>query len=118
EPLVRYLFSQRLECGGNQTHVDLDGARATEWSKAPLLQHAEQSSLELQRQFRDLVEKDGAGVGAFEETLVIADGTGEGTPRVTEQLRDQELGSQRRTVDGLEGPVAAPARGVERTSHQ
>ena len=47
-------------------HIHLNGSRAAESLKLAFLNHSQQLRLKFQRQFADLVEKDGGFVGEFE----------------------------------------------------
>ena len=59
-------------------------------SKDPLLQHAQQLDLELERHVADLVEEDGAAVGQLELAEPPVLGVGEGALLVAEQLGLEE----------------------------
>src|SRR5204863_2777316 len=48
------------------------------------------------------------------EALAVADGAGEGPAHVPEELRFEQRGGERGTVDRLEGRFAARALGVDR----
>ena len=56
-----------------------------------LLDHAQQLALQVQRQFADLVEEQGAAVGLGEGAIARGDGTGEGAALVPEELAAGEL---------------------------
>ena len=55
--------------GGDDAHVDLALLIAAERPHAPLLQHAQQARLQIERQVADLVEEQRAAVRLFEEAV-------------------------------------------------
>ena len=72
--------------GGDDPDVDLDGGVGANPLELALLEDAQQLGLGAQRHLADLVEEDGALVGAFEAALAHGHGAGEGALLVAEQL--------------------------------
>ena len=65
--------------GGEQAHVDLDGAGAAEALEFALLQHAQEFDLGGGRHVADFVEEERALVGEFELAGLARGGAGEGS---------------------------------------
>src|SRR5262249_33737341 len=78
-----------------------------------LLQDAQELRLQGRRRLADLVEKDRALVRDLEEALLVAEGAGEGTAAVAEQLALEQALRQRCAVDGDEHAVAARAHAMD-----
>ena len=57
--------------GGDDAHVDLDGAGAADALQLAFLQHAQQLGLEGGGDLADLVEEQGAAVGLLEAALAL-----------------------------------------------
>ena len=55
--------------GGDDAHIDLAACRVTQRREFALLDDAQQLRLRLGRDVADLIEKDRAAVGDFEQTL-------------------------------------------------
>src|SRR5688572_1729875 len=82
--------------GGDDAHVNLDGAIAADAFKLLFLQNAQQLGLELRRNFADFVQEDGAAMGEFEAAFAVGEGAGERAFLVAEKLAfDQVLGNGR-----------------------
>src|SRR5690606_18141523 len=82
------------------------------------LQHPQKASLRLQGQLADLIEKQGATVRRFDQTVTGGDRAGEGAFFVAEQLRlDQGFGNGG-TVDTDEGAGDARTELVQRARGQ
>ena len=65
--------------------------------------------MKLQRQLRDLVQKQGAAVGLGEDAATGRDRPGERAFGVAEQLALEQRGGEGRAVDGDERAVSAAA---------
>ena len=89
------------------------GARLADALELPLLQHAQQLALQLERDLADLVEKQRAAVGQFEPADAVAQRAGEGALDVAEELALEQFARDRRAVDPDQRPVAAAARLVD-----
>ena len=111
-------LGQGLVGGRDDPGVDPHGGRAADPSNRLLLQHAVQLDLGGHRERVDLVEKDRAAVGLLEEALLGADGPGEGSLHVPEELRFQQGLRQGAAVHGDEGRGRAQAAGVDQPRHQ
>ena len=72
--------------GGDQAYVDLLRLHRADPADLAFLQHAQQARLGFQRQFADLVEKQGAAVGGLHQAGAAGAGTGKGAFFVAEQL--------------------------------
>src|SRR5271157_2673317 len=72
--------------GGDEAHVDLDGARATQTLEFALLQHAEKFDLDGGRYVSDLIEEERAFVGELEFAGLAGGGSGERSFFVAEKL--------------------------------
>ena len=72
--------------GGNDAHIDVDGAVASYALEGPFLQHAQQFGLQARVQLADFVEKQGAAVGTLKAAGMLAHGAREGTLFMAEQL--------------------------------
>src|SRR5205823_3027612 len=102
---------------GDDARVDVDLLVAADAPELPLLEHAQELDLQLDRHLRDLVEKDRAALGHLEVALALPDGVGERALFVTEDLR---LDEERRNGAAVECDewLAAPARErVDRIRH-
>jgi hypothetical protein len=73
-----------------------------------LLHGAQELRLLRRRELAELVEEERAAVGERERAVARADGAGEGTPLVAEQLAPRELGDERRAVHEHEVALARP----------
>ena len=60
------LLHQVAVGGGDHPHVDLDDVVAADAPHLAVLQHAQELGLQVQPQLAELVEEDGAAVGALE----------------------------------------------------
>ena len=86
--------------GGDHAHVDADQLAAADTEELALGQHAQQSRLQRQRHVADLVEEQGATVGLLEAAEVAPLRAGERAGLVAEQLAFEQLGRDRRGVEG------------------
>ena len=92
------------------TRTSTSISRATAHPKEPAgLQNPQQPHLQVAGHLGDLVQEQGAAVGALEHSGVIAHRPGEAASLVTEQLRLDERRCDRAAVDGDEGSVGARA---------
>ncbi len=95
--------------GGDEANVNGDRHVAADALNGFFLQHAQEHDLDLARQLRDLVEKEGALVGQFEAADAAARRAGEGAGFMAEQLAGDEIGGEGGAVDGDHEPIAARA---------
>jgi hypothetical protein len=86
--------------------------------KFALLRHTQQGRLCVARQFADLIQKDGATVGAFEAPQAALQGACESSSLMPEELRDEQRGFDRRAVQANEGPAHAPGPIVNGAGNQ
>ena len=107
EAAVPHLLGQVAVGRGDDADVDVDRARTAEALDLPLLQHAQQLRLQLERQLADLVEEHGAAVRQLEAADLAGVRAGEGAALVAEQLALDQRRRQRRAVDDHERAVAA-----------
>ena len=85
--------------GRHDPRVDLDRLLATDPLEITVLQDAEQSHLHGGRQVTDLVQEQGAAVGALEPPLARLDGAREAPALVAEELRVDQVRGDRAAVD-------------------
>jgi hypothetical protein len=76
--------------GGDHADIDAHFARAADAAERGGIEHTEKLGLGGGADFANLVEKDRAAVGHFEETGLGAVGAGEGAALVTEQFALQK----------------------------
>ena len=94
--------------GGDDPHIRGDDAVAAHPHEFLLLQHAQQLDLQRLAHGLNLVQKERAPVGVFEEAQLSAlPGAGEGAFVITEQLALQQGVGKRGAVDGHKGKVPA-----------
>jgi hypothetical protein len=86
EALVVDLAAQVAVGGGHDAHVDLACLGRPDAAHLALAQHAQQLGLQVERELAELVEEDGAAVGALEGAGVGVAGAGEGAALVAEEL--------------------------------
>ena len=84
--------------GGDQADVDLFYFGRADALDFAILNHAQQFGLHGQRGFADLVEKNRAAVGVFEQARAGVGGAGEGAAHVAEELAFEQGVDQRRAV--------------------
>ena len=93
--------------GGDDAHVDLEGAAAADPLEFALLEHAQQLGLKGGADLADLVEEQGAAVGLLEAALAGADRAGEGALFVPEELGLEQVVGERGAVELDEGGAGA-----------
>ena len=93
----------------NHAHVDLDLARSADPKEPAGFQNPQQPHLQVAGHLGDLVQEQGAAVGALEHSGVIAHRPGKAPSLVTEQLRFDQGRCDRAAVDGDKGSVSAGA---------
>ena len=99
----------------NDADVDLDRPLTADRIDLAFLKGAQQLDLHVQRQFADLVQKQGAAVRLAELAQGLVDRAGEGALLVSEQDGFDQIGGQGAAVDGhegLAGPVAGAMQGA------
>ena len=104
--------------GSEDPHIHGDDSGTSHTDDLFLLQDAEQSRLQVQRQIIDLVDEQCAAGGAFDVAVVFAHGAGESSPFVPEQLALQERSRKRGAVQRHEGTVTARTQIMEGTRNQ
>src|SRR5262249_1821772 len=82
------------------------------------LDHAQELTLELQGDLRDLVEEERPPMCEREETGPVAHGSSEGAAHVPEELALEQGGRESRAVDRLEWRLPTGALRVDRPCHQ
>lgn len=100
-------FLQRDVGGGDDADVDGLFTVGADGEDAFFLDDAEELGLEVQGQFGDLVEEDGALVGAAEVAGAAFGGAGEGPADVAEKFGFSERAGDGGTVDRDEGELGA-----------
>ena len=101
--------------GGDQPDVRLDRARGADPLELPLLQDAQQQSLERQRNLAHLVEEQGAPLGRLDLADLAFDRSRESPSLVAEERALEERLGERGAVDRherLAGPQAAAVEGA------
>src|SRR6201993_1829309 len=83
---------------GNQTHVDVMGASASQALELLFLQNAQKLRLQAERQVTDFVQEESAVISHFESANFLCHGPGKGTLLVPEQLALQEIEGYGSTV--------------------
>ena len=99
-------------------HVDAHLLLFADRAYGLLLNDAQQLDLHVQRQVGNLIEKQGAALGGLNQSLLVADRTGEAAALMAEKLAFHELGGNGPAVDRHEGTVAARAGLVDELRHQ
>src|SRR6266849_4304053 len=100
--------------GGDDADVHFDLFGAAETHEFAFLNNAQELGLRFGTDGGDFVEKDGALIGDFEETLFGSDGAGEGAFDVSEELRFEKVHGDRAGIHGHKGFVGASGGGVNR----
>src|SRR5712671_2372951 len=111
------LLDERVEVAvrrDDDAGVDDDRSLAADAFELALLEEPQQLRLHGRRHVADFVEEQRAAVGLLELAEVARGRPGERALLVAEQLRLDELGRDRRAVDGDERPLAARAALVDR----
>ena len=112
-PLVHHVA--QVDVGRrDDADVHLDRFDAAEPHELPLLDHAQELGLRLERDVADLVEEDRALVGQLEEPLFRVDRPGERPFHVAEEVRLEEVGRQVARVHRDERPIGPRGILVER----
>src|SRR5439155_20239229 len=93
------LATQSLVGRGDHPHVHRDRARGADRDERLLLHDAQELTLQLERDLRDLVEEERALVGEREETRSVAHRPGEGAVHVAEELRLEQRRGEGGAVD-------------------
>ena len=102
---------------GDDTDVDLHGRFSADAFDLVVLQHPEQTHLSRQRQFADLVEKQGAAIGPFEPSLMLVGGAREAAFFVAKELRVDEFRRDRAAVHPDEGAIGPLRACVDAAGH-
>ena len=99
ECTLRYRLVQIAIGGGDDAHVDADGARAAQAQELTLLEHAQELRLRRRRHLGDFVEEQDAAGGQFDLARLRLLRAGKGAALEAEQLGLEELLRQRRAID-------------------
>ena len=99
------LFGQILVGGGNHANVDLARDVLADALVLPLLQHAQQLRLQIDRQIADLIEKNRAAIGDLEAAGPVAHGARERPAHVAEELALEHLARDGAAVDPHKRPL-------------
>src|SRR6266568_2230788 len=118
EPGTGDLFLQVFGGCGDHPDIDLFQNRSADPPDLLLLQYAKQLDLEGEGHFADLVQKQGAAVGLFEQPDLVRRGIGECALDMAEQLRLQKVLRDRPAVDRHKRGVLAPAVVMKRPGDQ
>ncbi len=102
----------------DQAHVDFLRGRAAHPLHLAGLQDPQQHGLHLGRRLADLVEEQGAAVGALEEAGPVVQRAGVGAADGAEELGRGEAGGDGPDVDADAGRAVAPAGRVDGTRHE
>src|SRR5204862_7950946 len=86
--------------GGDDADVDLKRALLAERRDLARFQEAQEFWLQVESEFADLVEEQGAFAGVADQAGVVAVGTGEGAAAVTEQLTFEQVARDGGAVEG------------------
>ena len=100
--------------------IDADGSQLGIMSSRDALRLAQEKKLDLEGQgsLSDLIEKESALGGLFEETFPGGHCAGERSPGVAKQFRFQQAFRDGATIDSYEGSLSSGAEDVERSGHQ
>src|SRR5690606_9530785 len=93
------LGTQRAVRRGYDTNVDRDRIAAADGDHAVRLDHAQQLGLQLERELRDFVEKQGTAVRELDVARRVLDRARERAARVTEQLALEQVRGERGAVE-------------------
>ncbi len=118
EPSVGHHLLEVLVGGGHESHVRRLFARVAHRAEHPLLEHAQQLGLDVERQIPDLVEEQSAALGRLHLADAIRDRRSERTTPVSEQLGVGEPLFERRARNGHERPVRARSAAVKNPREQ
>jgi len=118
EFLFRDHFGQIAIGGGDETHVDEDGARAAQALNLALLQGAQQFRLQIERQLAHLIEKERAFVRQLQAADFARNGAGKRALLVAEQLALQQAGGNGRAIQLDKGALAARAQAMDGARQQ
>ena len=122
EVLAQLASSHRLSGlavgGRDHAYVDAQAVAAADPRHGGGFEHPQQPDLQLEWRLRDLVQEEGAAVGALEVALVDAVGSGEAPALVSEELALDEGGGNRTAVHGHERLPGAPTHLMHRLGHQ
>ena len=94
-----------------------DGLLAADPLHQPVLQHAQQPHLRLQRQLGHFVEKQRAAVGALEPAAALRHRAGEAAALVAEELRIDQFARDRAAVHANERPARPRRTAVDLACH-
>ena len=114
----RHHLLQRAVGGAHDPHVNGDRMAVSDPPDLPALEHPQEPWLQRPGQFSDLVEKDRAAIGHFEEPRTVLVGAGERALAVPEQFALHEMLRQSAAVHGHERPRRPRAALMDRPSHQ
>src|SRR6476620_205491 len=116
-PLRDLLFEVLVRCA-DDSHIRPNRLVASHPRKLPLLQHAQDLALDLERHFSNLIEKKCTLIALLETPDSLAVRSRERPLFVTKKLALQQVLRDRRTVDSQKAFVAPRAVIVDRPCHQ
>ena len=99
----------------NNPHIDRNFLLRTDRPNAPLLKHTQQLGLRGKRHFANFIKKQRAAASIVEQPLAALLGPSVGAFDVAEQLRFDQLGGNRSTIDRHKrafGPIARLVQGA------
>src|SRR4029077_8134254 len=89
--------------GGDDADVDGEGAGLAERGDFTRLEESQQLRLEVEAEFSDFVEEEGAFTGGADQAELVAVGAGEGAAAVAEELAFQQIARDGGAIEGDEG---------------
>ena len=90
---------------GDEAHIDAQGLLSADPLETAVLEDAQQPHLDGRRQFADLVQEEGAAVGALEPTQASGPGAGETALFMAEEFRVHQIRRDGAAVDAQEGAL-------------
>ncbi len=104
--------------GRDQAHIDLLRLHRANPTNLTFLQHPEQPSLSLERQFADFVEEQRSAVGGFDQACTSSAGAGKGTFLMAEQFGLDQCFRNGCTVNRNHRCLGAPRKVVQSAGDQ
>ena len=115
--LLDHLFKVAVG-GADHPQIDFALLDRTDPANRPVLQQLQQLGLQQQVHFTDLIEKQRAAIGRFDQTEATVLGVGERALLVAEQLRLHQVGRNRGAVEFDERPFGAWTVEMQGPGHQ
>ena len=104
--------------GGNDANIYLEPVFAADASDLVLLEDAQEARLHVCADAADFVEKAGAALSFFENSLLICQRSGKGAPHMAEEFTFENRLGQCSTIHGDKGTVGSRTVLVNRLSNQ